>query len=844
MSFSISESPKQTDSNLQTYSEVTNSVFLEAIFGPVTADANAKPLVCGKTGDPSRGAWDAQPYPSDTGNAELNWYATPALFVPDGHGIYRAQKKFATSVHCVVLDDVGTKIPMAKLGNCPPTWLLETSPGNHQAGYVFEEPLKDMAQANALKAYMIEAGLCDPGASGAATRWFRLPVGINGKPIHGQPSPRCRLVRWEPELHRSVETLVLAFGLHLDAREVAPAVASAAPLPVRAEAVVTDMDSIYTPKPKHHPVIEELKAQGLYKSKLGPGKHDITCPWVHEHTAAVDHGTAYFEASLLFPKGGFKCQHAHGSRYHLAEFLEKLNVEIVAAQHRSTIQVLQGELHRVVDAAERELAALGRFYQRSGVIVAIATDPATSAPMIQEVSQAHLLQTLSRSINWMRPTGQHGDMQACDPPGRHVRVMAESGHHPHLPVLNGLSRQPFLAEGGRLVADNGYDQGSGVYAAFDPVLFPILQSPTREEAMEALRSIQALLSEFAFASESDAAAALAAILTAAIRPGLPTAPMFHIKAASYGSGKSYLSSVISAFSGPGRPTIVAFPCDEVECQKLLLSTLKGAPAVVVFDNLTDDLVPHKSLCTVLTEEHMTGRVLGISETITVGTRTLFLSSGNNVDAVRDMARRTITIVLDPQVENPASRHFAGDPMVVLRQRREAFVAHALTIVRAWLAAGSPQRDVPPMNSFEQWSLWVRQPLMWLGLPDPALRSFEQQALDPERELLGRCLQAWRGVFGSTPSMIREAVATISMSGTAAKELQEVMKEIAEERSEINRRRLGKWISRHQGRIVNGMKFVRAPGHTSAERWSVKSVTEVKSVSSSDFETEKVSEVPF
>lgn len=845
MTFPISDSLKQTDANLVTYPELTNEAFLTAIFGPIDADAKARPLVCAMPGDPHKGPWKAQPLPTGTEKAGLNWYAAPALFSPDSEGVYRAQKQYATAVYCVVLDDVGTKIPLEQLDACAPTWLLETSPGNHQAGYLFEQPLTDLAQADALKASLIDAGLCDPGASGAAARWFRLPVGINGKPNYGQPSPHCRLVDWNPELRYTPEDLVLAFGLKPVVHGISQQV-DQHNTPVVSEGVDAPQDDVYSPKPAQHPVLAALKAQGLYKSQLGPGKHDITCPWVHEHTDAKDHGTAYFEASDLFPRGGFKCQHAHGSHYHLAELLKKLSIEPEAAQHRSSIQVVSGELHRVVEAAERELAATGRYFQRGGAIVTIHTDTATQDPQIQVVSQAGLQHALSRLIHWERVSGQKGELRACDPPLRHVKVLLEAGHYRHLPVLNGLARQPFLAEGGRLVLEAGYDKATGIYAVFDASRYSIPLAPTLEDAMHALKRIRELLSEFVFASVHDEMATVAAILTAAMRPSLPTAPLFHIKAASYGSGKSYLSTVISAFCGPDKPTILAFPGDETECQKLLISTLKAAPAVVVFDNLTDDLPPYKSLCTALTEEHMTGRELGVSRTATVGTRTLFLSSGNNVDAMRDMGRRTITIILDPQVENPASRHFDGDPLRVMRERREDFVSYALTIVRAWMAAGSPEHDCPPMNSFEQWSKWVRQPLLWLGQTDPAVRSFEQQAQDPERELLGRFLHAWRSVFGRSPTMIREAVNEV-MTGTpsaAVQELREVIKEIAEDRGEINHRRLGKWISRHQGRIVNGMKFVHAAGTFSAARWGAQSVTEVSSVSKNDSESEKVSEVPF
>ena len=51
----------------------------------------------------------------------------------------------------------------------------------------------------------------------------------------------------------------------------------------------------------------------------------------------------------------------------------------------------------------------------------------------------------------------------------------------------------------------------------------------------------------------------------------------------------------------------------------------------------------------------------------------------------------------------------------------------------------------------------------------------------------------------------------------------MLREVAEERGEINRRRLGRWIARHQGRIVDGLRFERDSGTSSAEKWRVKTV---------------------
>jgi len=69
-------------------------------------------------------------------------------------------------------------------------------------------------------------------------------------------------------------------------------------------------------------------------------------------------------------------------------------------------------------------------------------------------------------------------------------------------------------------------------------------------------------------------------------------------------------------------------------------------------------------------------------------------------------------------------------------------------------------------------------------------------------------------------MIREAAVSTDV------ELREAIMDIASERGEINRKRLGKWISRHASRIVDGRRFEKDTASRSAEAWMVKSVSSV------------------
>lgn len=803
---------------------VSNEDFLQTVFGNDPEDH--RPLLVSFTGNPAsvqKNCWFGHPWQEDGSalSASANNYFSLATFRPDESGRYRRQKALFVGLHAVMLDDIGTKVDAERL-TLSPSWLIETSPGNHQAGYLLREPLTDGALADRLMNAIVSAGLCDPGANGPRARLARLPVAVNGK--HTPPSP-CRMVQWLPDRRYSVDELV--DGLQLEM------IKPGRPKRQRERAAQgrhVDGDPVLIPRPDENTVLTSLRDRGLYKSPLGDGKHDITCPWVYEHTDGVDGGSAYFEPEDNWPIGGFKCLHGHCSDRHIRDLLEFLHVETSAARMKPTIRVVAGEIHRVVDAAERELAHLRRHYQRGGLVVTVVTDPGTAETRIQEVTQPSLVRALSGAATWERFDARSEDWVRTDPPARHVGVLFDSTSYPHLPVLNGLARQPYLRTDGSLMTQAGYDAATGMFGVFNAREFLVPAMPNRSEAEQALALLKDLLSEFSFASDTDLAAALSALLTASIRSSLSHAPMFHVRAHMVGSGKSYLCELISAFATPQRGTPTSFPADDEECRKLLLAELLRGPAVIEFDNLTGDLLAHKSLCTALTSEYMSGRILGVSKTATVSTRALFLSSGNNVGPIQDMTRRCITIHLSPQCEVPAARSFKRPDLVreVLRERGK-YVSAALTIVRAWIAAGRPMADCKSLASYGDWSALCRQSLIWLGCTDATASIYEAMAEDPDRETLSRLLVAWHAVFGKTPAMVREAVNRTSTFHDENAELREVLRDIADERGEINRRKLGWWIRRHAGRIVDGMRIVRASGNRSAEAWRIELVESVSPV---------------
>ena len=805
----------KTDKTEETdFSAISNADFINEIFGELTLERPITVCFKGNPATVNKKSWYGQAYikgktslPSDANN-----YVSCATFTPDGDGQYRRRKARFAALNWILLDDVGVKV-LAERVTLRPSWIIETSPDNFQYGFILLEPLRNAINATNLLDSIIAAGLCDPGANGACSRIGRLPVAVNGK--HGFS---FKLIKWQPELRYSVQQIVDGLQIELREKPTRKTV-------VHAAANDPNHDDVHIPRADQNPVISALSERGLYKQPLGDGKHDITCPWANEHTGQVDQGTAYFEPSESYPLGGFKCMHGHCSDRQVRTLHGFLGIPKDIAKHLPAIRVQPGEINRIVDIAEVELSKTTRHYQRGGLIVTVTTDPSTRATAVKTLSLPSLVRELAGLAVWWRYDKRESEWLVCDPPERHVRILHDTTQYPHLPILNGIARQPYLRADGSLVISTGYDAQTHMYGVFNPRQFNVPDQPTREQALSALSILHELLSEFAFKTSNDKAAALLAILTATIRCCLRLSPMFHVAAPQIASGKSYLCELLTLFATPEKSTPHSFPSDDEEMRKLLLAELLTAPAVIEFDNLTTDLIPHKSLCTALTSENMSGRILGHSRTAEVGTRSLFLSSGNNVEPVRDMTRRVVTIRLDPQCETPATREFIKNPVGEVQKNRGHFISASLTLVRAWVVAGRPKTEV---NSYGEWSELCRQPLLWLGLDDPAQCVFETMSHDPDREELASFLDVWEHRYGMYATAVKKVVD--DCSGWA--DLKEVLPDLAIERDgTINKHKLGWWIKRHSGRVVNGLRIVVDDSFkTNSVRWKIEKINN-ESVSS-------------
>ncbi len=793
--------------------QITNAEFIASVFPNIPEGAFA--AVCSKSGDPNNSGWTARRADQviERISSKNNNYVNCSSFYPGEDGLFKARKARFAACHFLMLDDLGTKVAFNRPGEFELSWLIETSPGNYQGGIILTDPITEGKFASYLLKSMIDAGLCDPGANGPLSRWARLPVAINGKPKYADEAGapfHCRLIQWQPEKRYTPQEIM--DGLHL---ELMPAIKQNKGITASANIFSSMTDNeVLTPKAAANPVIALLKMKGLYKSTLRPGQHDIICPWVEEHTDEKDSGTAYFEPDELYPLGGFCCQHSHREKFHIRQLLDFLGITDIEARHKPVIRIIQGDLNRVVNAAEKELANRGQNFQSGGLIVSISTDPVTGDPSIVPTSIQALTKELSVAATWQKYDGRAKDWVRCDPPPRHVSILYEAQKFPHLFPLKGVVRQPYFRESdGKLITHAGYDKTSQLFGVFDATKF-VIPEPKLEAAQKALAHLEELLSEFHFVSAADKAAALSAICTAAVRQTLPYAPGFHVRAPIFGSGKTYLCELIGGFAGPGGNAKVSYPTTSEEASKVILSLLLTSPAVIEFDDMDTDWIPHGVIKRMLTAEQITDRILGVSKTATVSTRTLVLGSGNNVGPVRDLSRRVLTIHLDPRCATPATKAYKNNPVEQVFKHRELYVSDVLTIILAWRMAGSPRAVVENIATYNgAWTDYCRYPLIWLGLPDPATALLDQVKHDPDADALKELMGEWKAEFGAAPTTVRKAIETAERRNNG---LLDAMREFPiEEKGVINPSKLGWLLRKNANRIVDGFEFQKceADGRT-------------------------------
>lgn len=496
------------------------------------------------------------------------------------------------------------------------------------------------------------------------------------------------------------------------------------------------------------------------------------------------------------------------------------------------IKIEAGELHNIATAAEDALIAADTpFYVRGERLVRPVIDdlPAahgrrTKVARLSDVTEAVMIDRLSRSASWVKWDARRKGYVSADPTAKvAATVLARDGEW-RLRRLSGVITTPTLRPDGTILSEPGYDPATQLLLLDPPPMPKIPDKPSRKHALSALAFLDGLLDEFPFVDGESRSVALSALITPVVRGAVSVAPMHATTAPVPGSGKSYIIDLASAINSGERAPVLTAGRNEEETEKRLVAALLSGQTIISIDNVNGQL-GGDFLCQIIERPVVAVRPLGQSTFAKVESRASCFATGNNIQLVGDMTRRVVLCSLDPDVERPELRTFRGSPFDQVLADRGKYVAAALTVVRAYVAADFPGA-LPALASFEDWSRLVRSALVWLGRPDPCETMNRARAEDPIAAALTGLFTSWHAATGGTPrttGALREVAIENDPSGRLVyADLREALVEVADDgRGGINPKKLGHYLKRHEGRVIAGLKLVSGEdSHSKQKVWKV------------------------
>ena len=496
------------------------------------------------------------------------------------------------------------------------------------------------------------------------------------------------------------------------------------------------------------------------------------------------------------------------------------------------IEVRAGEIPRTVNEAEQALILLGRdIYHRGGMLMRpvindlkASGDRGTKGWQLVLVTQAYLIDALTCAARFLRFDKRAKKLVPVDAPAKVADILLSRRGGWKLPKLSGIINAPILRADGSIYETPGYDPESHLlFMPDDQVFPPVPQMPSKADAAAALDQLRELVKTFPFLGVTDRAVALAGMLTALDRRSLKTAPLIAFTAPAAGTGKSLLVDLISVLATGRAMPVLSQGRNEEEFEKRLGASLLAGDACISIDNCEAPL-SGALLCQALTQGEVNIRLLGHSRNVNTTMNAAIFATGNNLVISGDLTRRCLLASLDAGVERPELRSFSIDVIEEAHSRRGELVIAGLTIMRAWHVARAVGESInaQPYGSFNDWSQRVREPLLWLGEADPCETVGKVRESDPQRDGLATVLLQWKENLGENSRHTVQGVIDYAIN---IPEFYTALLNVAAHKtgSMVSNDRLGRWLNRIQGKIVNGLCLTReSTKHGGYPIWTLKS----------------------
>lgn len=310
-----------------------------------------------------------------------------------------------------------------------------------------------------------------------------------------------------------------------------------------------------------------------------------------------------------------------------------------------------------------------------------------------------------------------------------------------LPLIDKVVHVPMFDSNGTLITAPGYDPATRVYldppsgVTFHPVDFDAVS----EADVTAARSLfEDVLWDFPFSDVFDdtteeeqfvttldgtqrpnterGKASRAHFMALCLEPFVRAlidgpCPMYFVTAPSPGSGKDTLIRVAGVIAKGGTGyTPRTMPTDETETQKVIVASLRAGDQTIWLNNCDGDgsrrdkaTITSATLESALTARTFQGRILGLSEMVSVPYNATTILDGNNPSLGEALTRRALPIKLDPNKENAERTYRHEDFDSYLTAKRLELVRACHVLCAWWIKNGRPVFSGKPLASFVAYS---------------------------------------------------------------------------------------------------------------------------------------------
>lgn len=356
------------------------------------------------------------------------------------------------------------------------------------------------------------------------------------------------------------------------------------------------------------------------------------------------------------------------------------------------------------------LAETKRFFIRGGAVAKLTHD-SDGLPVLDAVKPATLASDFE-AVAVLCKIDQGKSKQVTCPEQTAKLIAASTAFHNAMSPITVLTRCPVLIDrAGKLMQICGYDRQTGILAAG--------QLAEAMDIVEARRLLCEILSGFKFATPSDRARALAAMLTPALIFGgllKGRAPVDLGEADASQSGKGYRNKLTAAMYAQSVKSVTQRKGGVGSMEESFNSALIRAANFIALDNVRGK-IDSPAIESFLTEDNYTARAAFVPDTEIDPRRVVIMLTSNKADLTLDFANRCSCVRILKQPDGYAFRQYQqGDILEHVRDEQSRYLGAVFSIIYAWDTAGRPKTN-ETRHDFRPWAQvldWITQNLLDAG----------------------------------------------------------------------------------------------------------------------------------